>query len=158
MEQGPRFWCTLSGCQQTAAMGRLWPGCHLLPSSAHSTSCPPKDWPRLADLGPETAQHWAGTVGRAGRQPGQQGQEGGKTTTNKPARPVTEKEAGGWSGLTAQLHRGEEGILGARAVAPEPPAQMASAALPQAPHRCHGGFRHHRPPESLSQASFAACC
>lgn len=104
VEQGLKFWCTLSGCQQTATMARMPP--------AHCTSCPHKDWPPPAQLSPETAQLWAGSVGRAGRQ------EGGKTTTNKPARPVTEKGAGG-SGLKARLPRGQEEILGTRATCPD---------------------------------------
>lgn len=29
VEQGLKFWCTLCGCQQSATMGRLWPGCNL---------------------------------------------------------------------------------------------------------------------------------
>lgn len=34
VEQGLKFWCTLCGFQQTATMGRLWPGRHL--PSVHS--------------------------------------------------------------------------------------------------------------------------
>lgn len=88
VEEGLRFWCTLSGCQETAAMGRIWPGCHL-PTQRRATPSilQPRDCSAPGQhRGESRTPAWAVGPGRS------------KTTTNKPARPVTEKEAGGDQG------------------------------------------------------------
>lgn len=150
VQQGRKFGAASvvpTDCSHGQALARMSP--------AHCTSCPSKDWPPLARPSPETAQHWASSMGRAGRQPGQRGQEGGKTTTNKPARPVTEKETGGIRArCPAALRTGGDfgsRVRGSRATCPDGLSCPCPGAT--SPSR---GLRAPQPP-NIPVSSFICC-